>query len=122
MEDVEPATAGLDIILRINPIRYRRVNKNSPRDTDPKYATKSTLIEPRLEIGFDHEQIRDIFPEATRLVNTPRAGAMGTDDEDTEPKLGLSSDALIVALVNAVKELSARITQLERQPTQPARY
>jgi len=58
--------------------------------------------------GFDAEKVRDVFPEC---VGTTRVKL--TEDGEEEEVLTFDIHPVLVALVNAVKELSARVAALE---------
>jgi hypothetical protein len=92
--DIESSDVGLKEIMKINPIKFRRL-----KGLD------------KIEIGFGAQQIRDVLPEAV----SPFGMTLGRDEiEDEEPSLGVATTPIIAALVNAVKELSARVAELER--------
>jgi hypothetical protein len=92
--DIEPSTVGLAEVLKIAPIRFHRPGKA------------------RVEIGFSAQQLAAVLPEAVVPVGTPEQegpGSLASDD----PMLGITSETVVAALVNAVRTLSARIEVLE---------
>ena len=95
--DIEPATYGLAEVMRLKPIRFRRI-----RDNDP-------TVEDREEVSFSAQDVREVIPHAIFQV-VPPADASGHCDE---PELGLATTPIVAALVRAVQELTARIEELE---------
>jgi len=93
--DITQAPYGLAEVLRINPILFRRVNGRGV-----------------LEIGFSAQELREIIPETVMKLGLELPdGSGGLDDAD--PTLGMGIDGVVAALVNANKELAARVAALE---------
>jgi hypothetical protein len=92
-QDISPACEGLDAILAIRPIRFKRIGKQFDR----------------VEIGFSAQQLRDVIPEA--VTEYPFSPPDGVD----EPVLGMMTTPIVAALVNAMKTLNARIETLENR-------
>jgi hypothetical protein len=90
--DIEPATVGLAEVMEIVPIRFRRNGAGQ-----------------RAEIGFSAQALAEVIPEAVVEAGTV-----------AKPVLGVTSDTIIAALVNAVKTLTARIAALEGEPLKAA--
>src|SRR5262252_1656067 len=86
-QDVGPYAAGLAEILGLEPISYHL-------KSDPDGP---------LCYGFDAEKVRAIFPEC---VSLGRMKLDPADDEETEV-LVFDMHPILVALVNAIKELAA---------------
>jgi len=89
-QDVAPYSAGLADICQLAPITYR---------------LKSQGPDGPLCYGFDAEKVRDVFPEC---VSTTKMKLPG-DEEETEDVLVFDMHPILVALINAVKELAAKI-------------
>ena len=88
----QPYEAGLEAVLGISPIKYRwnqAANAHAGLPTDQDF------------IGFSAQNVQKSIPEA--ITNT----------EGEEKYLALDTRPIIAALVNAVKELSAKVTLLE---------
>ena len=85
---IEPLSYGLDEILQLQPKTFY-YNSDS---------TKSNL-----KYGFIAQDVQPIMPDIVREIGN------GSD------KLGLESDGINVAMVNAIKELSAQIKELQSQ-------
>ena len=94
--DITPSLAGLTEILQINPIRFRRVRNFKPK---PK-------IDDHHDVGFSAQQVRGIIPEAVMVAGFELPGGGGTMDS-ANPSLSIGTTAIIAALVNSVKELTA---------------
>jgi len=86
-DDVTDYKAGLVEIMQLNPITYRlKANPDGP-----------------LNYGFDASAVREVFPEC---VTTTRMKLPG-DEEETDDVLVFDMHPILVALVNAVKELAS---------------
>ena len=90
-------------MLRLNPIRFKRIRR-----------IKDTMVtDDREDIGFSAQQLRDVIPEAVMAAGfTLPDGTGGMDD--AEPSLGMATTPIVAALVNAVRELTTRIEELEQ--------
>lgn len=100
-QDVEPASVGLDEILRLEPINFTRIPSGGA----------ASLPAPRTEIGFSAQQVAGVIPEAVQAVMVERPDGGGMTDDD--PTLGVQCDPIVAALVNAVKALAGRVAALE---------
>jgi len=95
--DVAPYAAGLAELCQLEPITYRlKTQPDGP-----------------LCYGFDAEKVRDVFPEC---VTETRMKLDPADEEKTDGVLSLDIHPILVALVNAIKELTARVRVLEGVP------
>jgi len=90
-KNVAKYARGLSEILQLEPISYTL--KQHDIDT----------------CGFDAEKVRAVFPEC---VSTTQMKLDPADEEETEV-LTLDIHGILIALVNAVKELAAKVTALE---------
>jgi len=87
--DVAPYPRGLADILSLEPITYR------------------LKAQPDRECyGFDAEKVRGVFPEC---VTETRMKLDPADEEETDGVLSFDIHPILVALVNAVKELAEKI-------------
>jgi hypothetical protein len=98
---VVPASYGLAEILRLAPIRFARISRRS-----------GDSHEPRSEIGFSAQQVREVIPEAVMAVGVELADGTGGLDSD-DPTLAIGYDAITAALVNAVKQLSDAVKDID---------
>lgn len=88
-----PFKYGLEAITQIEPVEF-------------SYKGESEIK----RLGFIAQQVKPVVPEAVASTGEP---IEGYDPED--PKLVMSYSALIPVLVQAVKELSAKVANLELQ-------
>src|SRR5262245_24600415 len=88
--DISAYAAGLEEICALEPISYRL-------KTQPKGP---------LCFGFDAEKVRDVFPEC---VSTTRMKLDPADADETDDVLVFDMHPILVALVNAVKELAGKV-------------
>ncbi len=96
-EDIAPYAAGLAEICQLAPITYRlKAQPDGP-----------------LCYGFDASAVKDIFPEC---VSTTRMKLDPADEEETDDVLTFDMHPILVALINAVKELTARLDAIETRP------
>jgi hypothetical protein len=102
--DIEPSPHGLDVILAIEPIAFRRRHAAGPPRKD------------RVEHGFGARQLRAALPEAVVEMHAPGEWKRMLGDDD-EPLLGVQTDAVVAAMINAIKTLHARIETLEQRTT-----
>jgi hypothetical protein len=86
-EDIAPLTDSLSKIRQLNGVTYR-------------WKSNSNKKKP-LQIGFIAQDVQKVFPE---LV-----------EDDENGYLGILKEALIAPLIEAVKELDTRTTELQKQ-------
>jgi Chaperone of endosialidase len=98
---VAPTNRGLPEILKIEPIRFRRLFSDG-RELEHD------------EIGFSAQQIEKIIPEAVVSLGITLPDGSGGLDTD-KPSLGVTPEVITAVLVNAVKELDQRIRKLEKK-------
>jgi hypothetical protein len=93
-EDIAPYARGVAEVVQLEPITYRL-------KADPDGATC---------YGFDASAVQPVFPECV----TETSMKLSPDDvEETAGVLAFDMHPILVALVNAVKELAARVAALE---------
>jgi len=85
-KNVKPLTYGLSKINQLDPVRFDYIEDES---------------EDSKRIGFIAQQVQPVVPEAV------------TGTQDTY--FGVSATELIPVMINAIKELSAKVTALEQQ-------
>lgn len=94
---IAPTTKGLAEVLQLQPVSFTRADASTGAQE---------------ELGFVAQDVQPILPEAVWTAGIPlRDGTGGL--ESGEPTLGLTADTITAILVNAVKELTARIATLE---------
>jgi cytoskeletal protein CcmA (bactofilin family) len=98
--DITATGVGLAQVLAIQPIRFVRDRKTAQ------------------EIGFSAQQLKPIIPEAVARIGIPLADGSGGVDSGS-PTLGIAVEPIVAALVNAVKQLTARLEALEQAKREP---
>ncbi|MEM9686179.1 MAG: LamG-like jellyroll fold domain-containing protein [Bacteroidota bacterium] len=96
-KDINPFTDSLEQLKKVKPVWYRYNGKANIEDTNTNY------------VGIIAQEIRKVFPY---MVSTYDARLNETDEEDTE-LLNFDGSALSFVLVNAVKELDARLEKAD---------
>ena len=105
-DNIEDYTAkGLDAVLALKPVRFTRRDLRKPH---PEADPQPQKLKPRREIGFIAQDVQKVIPEAVMAVGLPL-----DESGNYDQTLGMQDTAIIAALVNAVKELSARVKELE---------
>ena len=95
-ESIKPYTRGLEAILRLNPVEFRYIAGSPFAEADKPS---------RQLFGLLADEVEPIVPE---IVGSTTATVAGKEQSvDT-----LEPGNLIYALINAVKELSARVSEL----------
>jgi hypothetical protein len=99
---IDDYVTGLDGILSLNPVIYRsrgnvtfNKDETSHRDTTTEY------------VGLVADSVETVMPEMVKRV------AARIDDRPVSNLLTLDLSALPMAIVNAIKELHARVVALE---------
>ncbi len=96
-KDISEFNHGLDVITKINPIKFR-------------YNGKAWTKEGKERIGVSGQDIEKIAPYMVSKVKVDKE----LDDKDENEYLVFNSDPLIYLAINAIKELSERIDKLEK--------
>lgn len=96
---VTPTTKGLTEVLQLNPVTFQRI---MPDGTTQPYD----------ELGLVAQEVALIIPEVVTNVGIALADGEGTFDTGN-PSQGIAYSPLVTVLINAIKELNARIVTLE---------
>ncbi|HXU05571.1 MAG TPA: tail fiber domain-containing protein, partial [Polyangia bacterium] len=100
--DIAPAGHGLDAVLALQPILFRRWFQGKKDYAD------------RVELGFGARQVRDVLPEAvTEVARSPRQWDAPGTPVSGDPILAVALTPIVAAVVNAVKTLHARLDVIE---------
>jgi hypothetical protein len=94
--DISPFKDGLAQLKKINPVNFH-------------YNGKAGIARGKANVGLLAQDVAKVFPY---MVDTFKAKMEESDTEETE-LLTLDVSALTFVLVNAVKEMDARLTKLE---------
>ena len=87
-DNIETLTYGLSDILKLRPVSYNWKNDKANQGT---------------QFGFIAQEVKEVMPNAIKEFG------------DDIKYLGLEKDAIYAALINAIKELNDKITQLENK-------
>lgn len=89
---------GLEVVRQLRPISFQRFMPDGKlRD---------------LEVGFSAQDVRSILPEAVTEIGVELPDGSGGLDSD-DPTLAITYDSIVTVLVNAVKQLDARLAAVE---------
>jgi len=113
--DVEDFTAGLDFITQMRPVTYRwdkRTDYLDDDNTDPLSITPDgTHKKPKQHIGFISQEVQALEQALGFATDKDNELICNTNEDDTA--MGLKYERLVPVLVNAIKELSAKVEALE---------
>jgi len=105
-EDVQEAGHGLKHVLGLKPKTFKRKRRLGNK-LDGKLSAHPADIgtkEATTEMGFVAQDVQKVLPHAVIELDDPHGGKM----------LAISPETIIAALVNAVKELNAKVEALSR--------
>jgi hypothetical protein len=103
--DITPFTHGLSWINKLNPVTYRWDNRSFYADGSPDGSKKQS----QLNVGLIAQDELEVEKEHG-YGDSPENMLVSTFQSD---KYGMQYEKLIPVLINAVKELSAKVTALE---------
>ena len=99
---------GLETIMKLKPAKYIR----RPTTVDEtKMISKSNRI-PQEEMGFIAQDVLEAMPFAVYQAGMDLPNGEGGMDTES-PSLGIMTSNILAAAVNAIKELTSRVTSLE---------
>jgi len=99
-QDIEPLDVGLDFVRGISPKKYKMANAETPR---VHYGITTQEIE---------KVIEDLGLENTSIISWPDYHEM-SEEEREEAKRAYDPSQITWILLNAVKELDAKVQELE---------
>lgn len=94
-EDIRDLELGLQQLVQVRPVRFR-------------YNGKAGTMPGGEGVGIVGQEMEKIFPDMVQHVENPNPGELEGDD-----LLVYNASALTYVLVNAVKELAAKVQKLE---------
>lgn len=115
-KDISPLPLGLDFINQLSPKRFKmdeRVKYLDDKENYPQFQTIDQVVtdgskqEAECSFGFLAQDILQVLPQAcnTKLIQSQQDGS----------RYLMNYEQLIAPMVNAIKELSQKINQLEAQ-------
>ena len=113
--DVEDFTAGLDFITQMRPVTYRwdkRTSYLTKENQDPlSIVPDGTHKKPKQHIGFISQEVQALEQALGFATDKDNELICNTNEDATA--MGLKYERLVPILVNAIKELSAKVEALE---------
>jgi hypothetical protein len=124
--DIETFTHGLDFVNQMRPVTYRWDRRDwycEESDTEEdkiNAVSDGSKKRAEIQIGFIGQEVQAI----EKQYGYSQAKDDGTPDEDTElvvdtindgSRMGIQYSAVVPILVNAIKELSAKVEALENE-------
>jgi hypothetical protein len=100
---VQSYGAGLDAICTLQPIKF-------------EYSGRGGTTEGEAHIGLSVDEAEAVLPEAVSPISSYRGDKQPDPGEEENPYKGLDYTAVTCALINAVKELAAKVAALESRP------
>lgn len=97
-QDVKPFDEGVDKLRKLDPVTFQFNGKGG------------TVDDGKVRVGLIAQDVQKIFPDMVR----PQLRKMNPDDAEETEVLTLDNKPLTFLLINAVKELSARLEKLEK--------
>jgi hypothetical protein len=115
--DIEDFTAGLDFITQMRPVTYRWDKRTSYVDKDAtsqdvlNVVPDGTHKKPKQHIGFISQEVQALEQSLGFATDKDNELICNTNEDATA--MGLKYERLVPILVNAIKELSAKVEALE---------
>jgi hypothetical protein len=105
--DIEDFSAGLDFINQMRPVTYRWDKRSWYEDGVPNGSNKKD----KLNLGFISQEVQELEQALGFSTNKDDELICNTNEDDSA--IGLKYERLVPILVNAIKELSAKVEALE---------
>ena len=110
--DISDFTKGLDWIKALRPVTYRWDKRTwYGTDADPYGTPDGSKKKPELHVGFLAQEALAV--EKAYGYATDNSNMLMCNLTDDGMRYGMKYERLVPVLVNAIKELSARVEQLE---------
>jgi len=106
--DVEKFTHGLDWITAMNPVTYRW-DRRSWYSEDKSVIPDGSKKRDRLHIGFIAQEAIEVEKKFGYAGKKDDMLIVNQDEDESDPSYGYKYERLVPVLVNAIKELSARL-------------
>jgi hypothetical protein len=111
-EDIQDDTAGLSFINDLRPVTYRwRKEKDIPEEMKTHVAgSEKRYNNDKVNHGFIAQEVKEAIDKHPELKD---GFDMWTEEDTMDGRQRVAEGALIPMLVNAIKELTKRIKDLE---------
>jgi hypothetical protein len=113
-EDIQDDTAGLSFINDLRPVTFRwRKEKNIPEEMRTHVAgSEKRYNNDKVNHGFIAQEVKEAIDKHPELKD---GFDMWSEETNLDGRQRIAEGALIPMLVNAIKELKARIEVLENE-------
>ena len=110
--DVEDFTHGLSWINELRPVTYRW-DKRTWYSDDKSVTPDGSKKRDRIHIGFLAQEAIEVEKKHGYADKKDNFLVANQDEDENDPSYGIKYERLVPILVNAVKELSAKVAVLE---------
>ena len=112
--DVTDFTHGLSWIKELRPVTYRWDRRSwYTEDSDTKGTPDGSKKRDRLHIGFLAQEFMEVEKKHGYASKKDDMLIVNQDEDEADPSYGIKYERLVPVLVNAIKELEARLSALE---------
>ena len=112
--DIEEFTHGLDWITEMKPVTYRWDRRTwYATDDNPRGVPDGSKKRDRIHIGFLAQDAIEVEKKFGYAGKKDDMLIVNQDEDENDPSYGYKYERLVPVLVNAVKELSAKVEALE---------
>ena len=108
--DITDFTKGLDIVNSLRPVTYKWDMRSNYSD-DLSVIPDGTHKKDKVEIGLIAQEVETV--EKANGYSTDENNRLFISKSTDEKNYGLIYERLVPVLINAIKELSAKVTALE---------
>ena len=112
--DVTDFTHGLSWIKELRPVTYRWDRRSwYTEDSNTIGTPDGSKKRDRLHIGFIAQEFMEVEKKHGYATKKDDMLVVNQDENDEDPSYGIKYERLVPVLVNAIKELEARLSALE---------
>ena len=112
--DVEDFKHGLSWITELRPVTYRWDKRCWYEDEDGNWGTPDgSKKRDRIHIGFLAQEAIEVEKKHGYASKKDDMLIFNQDEDENDPSYGMKYERLVPVLVNAIKELSAKVDELE---------
>ena len=112
--DITDFTHGLSWIKELRPVTYRWDRRSwYTEDSNTVGTPDGSKKRDRLHIGFIAQEFMEVEKKHGYATKKDDMLVVNQDENDEDPSYGIKYERLVPVLVNAIKELEARLSALE---------